>query len=289
MITRRLIVLIVTTLVGIVGTSSAQQGNWADVNGARLYYDQSGAGPDVILIHGFSLDARMWDPQVSALKDHVRITRYDVRGFGRSSAAAQQHDAVANLLGLMDHLEIHEAHIVGMSMGAAIATDFALSHPNRVSSLVLVGATLNGFQHTGWENRFAAMFEAGARGDLLSAKELWLQDPFVTPVHDSDSLRIAATVRDIIMKCPCEQLTDPNLGPGAVTPPAFGRLEELRVPTLAIVGEADDPDMLAIADAVESRATSAQKLLIPDAGHLVNLEQPAVVNRALLSFWDRQN
>jgi pimeloyl-ACP methyl ester carboxylesterase len=274
-------------LAGIIGSACAQRGSWAAVNGARLYYEQSGEGPDVVLIHGFSLDTRMWEPQVPALIEQVRITRYDVRGFGRSSAATPQHDAVADLLGLLDHLGIRRAHIVGMSMGGAIATDFALTHPERTSTLVLIGATVNGFPHTGFDARFAPLFEAGARGDLPAAKELWLQDRFVTPVRDSQS--IAATVRTIVMDCPCQQFTDARLLPGAAVPPAFERLEALRVPTLAVVGDADDPDMLAIADAIQLRVPGAGKLLIPDAGHLVNLEQPAALNQALLTFWQARN
>lgn len=148
---------------------------------------------------------------------------------------------------------------------------------------MLIGADMNGFVHPGFGARFAPVFEAAGRGDLLAAKQLWLRDRFVTPVRDSQP--IAETVRAIVTDCSCRQLADPSLFPGAVTPPAYERLEAILVPTLAIIGEADDPDMLAIADAVERRVPGARKLLIRDAGHLVNLEQPATVNRALLQFW----
>jgi pimeloyl-ACP methyl ester carboxylesterase len=72
--------------------------------------------------------------------------------------------------------------------------------------------------------------------------------------------------------------------PGAVAPPAFDRLESIAVPTFAVNGQSDDPDMLAIGDAVERRVPGARRLLIPNAGHLVNLEQPAAVNEALVAF-----
>jgi pimeloyl-ACP methyl ester carboxylesterase len=287
MIARGLITASAATLAAFFGTACAQRENWAEVNGTRLYYEQSGRGPDVILIHGFSLDTRMWQPQIAALMQHARITRYDVRGFGRSGPATPQHNAVADLLGLMDHLGIQRAHIVGMSMGGAIATDFALTHPERTSSLVLIGATVNGFPHTGFDTRFAPLFEAGARGDLVAAKELWLRDRFVTPVRDSQS--IASTVRRIVTDCACQQFADARLLPGASAPPAFERLETIHVPTLAVVGDAEDPGMLAIADAVQLRVPGAKKLVIPNAGHLVNLEQPATLNRALIAFWQARD
>ena len=260
----------------------AQGGHWASVGGARLYYEQSGHGPAVILIHGLSLDHRMWAPQVDALSRHFRVVRYDVRGFGQSDPAQAGHDPVADLLGLMQHLHIRRARLVGMSMGGAIAVDFALTHPDRVASLVLIAGNINGFPHPHFGERFAPVFGAGRAGNLDSAKALWLRDPLVVPVHDSAA--VATTVRTIIADCPCRQFADPRLMPVAATPAAFGQLESVAVPTLAINGESDDPDMLAIADAVEHRVPEARRLVVPDAGHLVNLEQPAAVNEALLAF-----
>ena len=131
-------------LMSISGRATAQSGAWAAVNGARIYYERSGTGPDVVLIHGFSLDHRMWEPQVARLTKNFRVTRYDVRGFGRSSPVSSGHDAVADLVGLMDHLRIRRAHVVGMSMGGTIATDFVLTHPDRSASLVLIGGGVGG-------------------------------------------------------------------------------------------------------------------------------------------------
>ena len=258
-----------------------QAGHWADVNGTRLYYEQSGHGPDVILIHGVTLDHRMWEPQVKALSMAFRVTRYDVRGFGRSGPATTRHDPVADLLALLDHLQISRAHIVGMSMGGVIATDFVLSHPDRSTSLVLISANISGFPHPAWGDRFTKVFEAGRR-DLPHAKELWLHDRFMTPVYDT--ARVGRVVRSMVADCLCPELADPTLMPGTATPPAFGRLETIALPTLVINGEADDPDMLAIAEAIHTRVAGAQRLLVQKAGHLVNLEQPAATNKALLAF-----
>lgn len=129
------------------GSAGAVEGHWAPIRDARLYYEQVGKGPDVVLIHGFTLDRRMWDSQVPALAEHFRVTRYDVRGFGRSIPVVGPHDPTADLRSLLDHLKIRQAHIVGMSMGGSIAIDFALSQPERVARLVLIGADMSGFPH----------------------------------------------------------------------------------------------------------------------------------------------
>lgn len=253
------------------------------ISEGRLYWEQSGSGPDVVLIHGFSLDHRMWAPQVAQLGKHFRLTRYDVRGFGRSPDATGPHDPVADLAALLDDLGIAAAHVVGMSMGGAIAVDFALTYPDRALSLALIGANVSGFPHPGFASRFGPMFEAGRRGDLDGAKEIWLRDAFLTPVRDAPA--IAEAVRTMVTDWSGAQLA--GTGPMFVnaSPPANDRLEAIGVPTLAIVGAADDPDMLAIADAVERRVPGARSLRVQDAGHLVNLELPAQVNRALLEFW----
>jgi pimeloyl-ACP methyl ester carboxylesterase len=187
---------------------------------------------------------------------------------------------------LLDHLQISRANIVGMSLGGVIATDFVLSHPERSASLVLIASNLGGFPHPAWGDRFTKVFEAGRNHGLPGAKELWLRDRFVTPVFDT--ARVWKAIRSMVADCPCPQLSDPGLMPAATAPPAFGRLETIAVPTLVINGEADDPDMLAIAEAIQTRVPGAQRLLVPKAGHLVNLEQPAVVNKALLAFLKNQ-
>lgn len=277
-------VLIAGLALGCVrGTANAQSGSWAEVNGARLYYERSGTGPDVILIHGFSLDHRMWQPQVAALSAAFRVTRYDVRGFGQSSPVTSTHDAVADLRGLMDHLDIRRAHIVGMSMGGTIAADFVLTHPDRAATLVLVGGGVSGAPLTGAAERLGAIFRLGADSGVTAAKDRWLRDHFLTPVHDTAAVR--KLVRSIVLQCSCPHLAKPELFPQEAAPPAFGRLEDIRVPILAITGDADDPDVLAVAEAIERRVPGARRLRIANAGHLANLEQPATINAGMFAFF----
>ncbi len=99
---------------------------FARVNGAELYYEATGEGLPVVLIHGSWVDHRMWVDQVQALADHHMVLRYDVRGYGRSSMPSIQYSHHEDLDGLLNHLKIGRAHLVGLSMGGAIAVNAAI-------------------------------------------------------------------------------------------------------------------------------------------------------------------
>src|ERR1041385_7030000 len=108
----------------------------------RLYYEEHGQGPPLVLAHGHACGVRSWDPQMRGLTDQYRVIVYDARGHGLSeaprepSAYSQQH-MVDDLCGLMDHLRIRTAAVGGLSMGVNVALNFAFAHPRRVSALIL--------------------------------------------------------------------------------------------------------------------------------------------------------
>jgi pimeloyl-ACP methyl ester carboxylesterase len=117
-----------------VPVTATAQGRVATINGERLYYEVAGEGTPLVLIHGWSLNLRMWDQQVSALSRRFRVIRYDRRGFGKSSGSEDVSWDAADLDALLDHLGITKTHILGMSQGARAALRFTLSHPDRVSA-----------------------------------------------------------------------------------------------------------------------------------------------------------
>src|SRR5438046_7211282 len=111
---------------------------YADVNGTRLFYEIAGAGPPLALIHGFSLDTRMWDDQYAALSQRHRVLRYDARGFGRSSLpGAERYSHAEDLLALLRYLEIEQTALLGFSLGGGIAISFALAYPAAVDALIV--------------------------------------------------------------------------------------------------------------------------------------------------------
>ncbi|HEY7490512.1 MAG TPA: alpha/beta hydrolase [Candidatus Tectomicrobia bacterium] len=118
---------------------------FADVNGTRLYYEVAGTGHPLVLIHGFSLDTRMWDDQFEVFAQGYQVLRYDLRGFGKSAVPTDTpYTHPDDLYALMTHLGIEHADIVGLSLGGAVALDFAVTYPRATDVLIPVDAALLG-------------------------------------------------------------------------------------------------------------------------------------------------
>lgn len=259
----------------------------ARANGIDTYYEDSGDdGDPVVLIHGHSVDLRMWPAQTFALREAgYRVVRYDVRGHGRSAAPEGGYTwpvYAEDLRSLLDVLDIGAAHLVGFSMGGGIALQFALDHPGRIRSLVLVDATVPGFAYS---DEFAAMVEpliaaVRAEGWRSAAERLWLTNPMFEGLRRHPAA--FEVVRDLVLQFPArDYLVDPE---ESVGPEVVERLGELRPPVLVLVGEEDLSDFLIAAQLVAANAPRARVAVVPDAGHMLPLERPAELNRLLLDF-----
>ena len=257
---------------------------FAEVNGARLYYEAVGAGHPLVLLHAGIADGRMWDDQVAAFAERYRVVRYDARGFGRSGAASGSFSPRADLAALFAALGIERARLVGLSMGGALAIDVALEYPELVSALVLAAARPGGLAPSkalrdGW----AAVDNAFAAGDVAGAVELelrmWVDGPGRTPAQ------VDPSVRERVREMDAALLALPDEGePEPLDPPAVERLDEIAVPTLVIVGDADQPDVLAGTDVLVEGIPGARKAVIPNTAHVPNMERPAEFNRLVLDF-----
>lgn len=258
---------------------------FADVNGTRLYYESVGTGHPLVLVHGFSLDTRMWDDQVEASSERYRVIQYDVRGYGKSSVpgtAGYYH--ADDLKGLLDFLGIEQAHVVGLSMGAAIVTEFALAYPEMVSALVASDPVLWGYSWSPeFEATMARIWGAGRAEGIEAARSMWLNDPLFAPAMETPE--VASRLREIVESYSGWHWNhdDPGLLPD---PPAAGRLEEITAPTLALVGERDLADYRAIASTLARRIPGARKVVLQGAGHMSNMEKPQAFNNAVLTFLD---
>jgi pimeloyl-ACP methyl ester carboxylesterase len=254
---------------------------FASVNGATVSYDIAGEGAPVVFLHGFSLDARMWDEQSEPFARHYRVLRYDLRGFGRSSVPAGPYAHTDDLDALMQHVGIEAAHIIGLSMGGGVAVDFALAYPRRVRSLITVDAAIGGFPFTadwGDPGRIAR-----AQG-VEAGKAAWLNSVIfeATRACPQPWARVQQMVADYSgfhwLNRSTERRPDQE---------AFAQLERITAPTLALVGERDLPDFHAIAEAIAQRVPNARKVRLPDLGHMVNMEGPVMFNQVVLDFVQR--
>ena len=167
--------------------------------GGKLYYKTESDGVAVVLVHGLALDARMWDDQAAALKDVARVVRYDLRGFGRSTRdAAPAYSHADDLWRLLDHLEIDEAVLVGLSMGGRVVLEATLAAPERVRALVLLDTSHGVPWDPDAERGLQAIGEGLRCGGLGEAKAAWLRHGFFVPAQRRPDVarRLAEMVGD---------------------------------------------------------------------------------------------
>lgn len=254
-------------------------------NGGTHYYDDTGEGSSaVVFIPGYTLDTRMWDRQSTAFAPRHRVVRYDLRGAGKSASPTGPYAYHDDLKALLDHLQIAQAHIVGLSLGGAIAVDFALAYPGYTLSLVPADTSaLGGYPWPElFKQWFAPISAAAARGDIAAAKKHWLETGWFVPALRNKE--VAAELAAILAEYSGWHFHNRN-PIQSLDPPANERLEEIKAPTLVIVGELDLPFYnLPIADSLASRIPHARKVVIPSVGHMANMEAPQQFNDAVLSF-----
>jgi 3-oxoadipate enol-lactonase len=250
------------------------------LDGTDLYYEVDGDGVPVLLIHGLGLDARMWDDQVGALRDVAQLIRYDARGFGRSARRDPDvpYTHAGDALALLDHLGIDSAVVVGLSMGGRIAVETALAAPARVRAVVLLDAVLDGVP---WdpvaEQGMAAVAAAMAAGGVPAANAAWLTHPFFAPANRNPEL--AGRLKQMVDGFPGLHWGEPD--PHEPHPAARDLLDQIAQPTTVVVGELDVPCFLEMAEVLADRIPGARKVVVPDAGHMVNMEAPATVNQVV--------
>jgi pimeloyl-ACP methyl ester carboxylesterase len=251
--------------------------------GARLVYEVAGDGPAVVLVHGFGLDMRMWDPQVGPLADRFRVVRYDCRGFGASGPfdPAVPYTHAGDLVALLDHLDIGEAVLIGLSFGGRVALQAALADPARVRGLVLLDAVLDGVP---WDPDSARALDEVARqvqeAGVLAGREAWLAHPLFAAARERPDL--AAALAAMVAGYPGQHWLGQD--PHRETRRPIDVLEGICVPALVAVGERDVPGFREMSAALARRIPGAAYHVVAGAGHMVNMEQPAAINDLLISF-----
>jgi pimeloyl-ACP methyl ester carboxylesterase len=264
------------------GSLGQTQSGIAEVNNTRLYFERTGSGPAVVLLHGGNLDSRMWDDQVSPLSQSFTVVRHDIRPYGRSAPSEKGFSSVEDLRGLLDHLGIKRASLVGLSLGGRIAIDFTLTYPDRVDKLVLMGPGLTGYQFkVENDQHMKRVIDLAVGGDAKAAMSLWLEHPMMKPAMSNPER--ADRIRSIAMDnlAIWQRL---SVGERVPNPPAIQRLSEIRKPTLLIVGEVDVPDIQAIVKLLQAGIAGARTEVIPGAAHMPNMESPERVNELLKAF-----
>jgi 3-oxoadipate enol-lactonase len=252
--------------------------------GASVVYQEIGNGPAVVLVHGFGLDMRMWDPQVEHLAASFRVVRYDCRGFGASGPLdpAVPYTHAGDLVALLNHLGIGDAVLVGLSFGGRVALQSALLAPARVRGLALLDAVLDGVD---WDQESAAAMEEVARqvavGGVPAGRAAWLAHPLFAAARERPET--ASALAAMVAGYPGQHWLgqDPHQ---AQRQRPIDALAELAIPALVAVGEHDVPGFLEMAAVLARRIPGAVYRVVPGAGHMINMEKPEVVNEMLTGF-----
>lgn len=259
------------------------------VQGAPLYYEETGQGYPLLLLHAGIADSRMWDDHIPVFAQHYRVIRYDLRGYGKSQFPAGSFASYEDPAELLRSLQVEQAHVIGPSFGGKVAVDFTLAHPEMVRSLVLVAPSIGGTPPSPDVLRFNEEEDALLeRGDLAGATELnmrmWVDGPHRTPDQvDPEVRRRVYEMQYHAFTVPMpEEADDLQLEPSAIT-----RLAEIRVPTLIIVGDHDLPVKIALAHQLAVELPNAQLESIAGAAHMVSMEQPELFNRIVLAFLEK--
>src|SRR5215472_8345107 len=277
------IILLAAVLLGNAparAQSAPPQGSFLEVDGAKLYYEECGSAPQVVvLVHDGVLHSAAWDDVWPDFCKHFHTIRYDRRGYGRSAVATQGYYATDDLAAVLRQLKLKRVAIVGSSHGGEISIDFTLDHPEIVQQLVLVGAVVGGMPYSQhFLDRGEALGKPLEKGDVQGAISAASKDKYlIAPENDAAKKRMA----DLLSASP-QDMTHPEfeLRPKAALP----RLHEIRVPTLILVGDADIPDVHGHAGAIEAGIPRGHRVVIKDVGHLMYLEKPAKFSRLVTTF-----
>ena len=264
--------------------AASQRGSFLEVDGAKLYFDECGAGPDtVVLVHDGVLHSAAWDDVWPEFCKHFHTIRYDRRGYGRSPAATEGYFATDDLAALLRHLKVSHAAIVGSSHGGEISINFTLDHPEIVQQLVLAGAVVSGMPYSKhFLDRGTVLGKPLEKGDIPGAVAAASQDKYLIAAgNDAAKKRMAE-----LLSANPQDLTHPDFE--LPVKPALARLHEIRVPTLLLVGDADIPDVHAHAGALEAGIPRARRVVISKVGHLMYLEKPEEFSRIVIGFLKSQ-
>ena len=247
-----------------------------------IHYTIEGDGPWLTMSHSLACDLSMWDVQAKALAKHFKVLRYDTRGHGQSSAPQGPYslDTLAqDAYALLQHLGIQKTHWVGLSLGGMIGQAFTLAHPETISSLVLADTTSRGVPNAAamWADRAKAARTQGMQSLLQPTLARWF-----TPASHESGLPAIQQIAQVILGTPpegyagcCEAIAGLDF---------TERLAAIHCPTLVMVGDQDQgtpPDMSRI---IHQHIPGSELLLIANAAHLANVEQPEAFTQGLLNF-----
>jgi pimeloyl-ACP methyl ester carboxylesterase len=244
-------------------------------DGVDIYYEVHGSGPALLLTHGFSSTSAMWQGQIPALSKNHTLVLWDMRGHGQSDypgdpSSYSEALTVADMAALLDEVGATSAIVGGLSLGGYMSLAFYRAHPERVRALLIID-TGPGFKkddaREAWNKR---AHDTGDRFEREGLSVLKSASPERATVSHRDASGLARAARGMLIQRDARVIE---------------LLPDIKVPSLVVVG-ADDTPFLAASDYMAAKIPGAKKVVIPAAGHAVNIDQPWAFIDAVLPFLD---
>ena len=258
---------------------------WVEVSGGELYIEQAGTGSPLLLLHGWTLNHRMFEPQITKLSEHFNVITYDRRGFGQSRAVPNLALEMDDMDRILTALSLGPIHLFGASQGARIAVRYAVTRMHRIRSLLLQGAIVDGLAVTETEAERIPLEEyaqLACAGQMNKMRKRWLAHPLLAVAPEHASAR--RLLNNMVSEYSGADLLDFSAKSFQFTEIVINKLAELHCPLLLLTG----------ANELPSRREYARKLLeiIPDgreevfeqSGHLCNMTEACLFNERVINF-----
>jgi 3-oxoadipate enol-lactonase len=239
------------------------EGNVPVAGGVLWAQDTGGDGTPVVLIHADWTDSGIWAPLVPLLRDRYRVIRYDLRGFGQSARPAEPFTRLGDLLALLDHLGVPGPVLVGHSGGGGTALGLAVHHPARVRALTLIAPGIHDYPWPADDPFYSECGPLIAAEDRDGLLRLGLRVWAPAGANDAITAMVGGAISSWFEIGDLEQ---PD-------PPGFGRLGEIRVPTVMLLGDLEYPMVTEASRAMAGRIGGSRTVLLPGADHLLPLRE----------------
>lgn len=285
----RLQLLLGFTFLLCINTVYAQTEGFLLFNSGKIYYKVKGEGNPIVFVHAGFQDHNMWQPQIEHFSKKHKVVVFDVPGHGATVSDTVRPQAAAVIKAVMDGLHIEKATLVGLSLGGAMATDFATQYPQRVTHLILACSGLSGWD----ENRkvdttttqyVTALFDALAKKDTALAATVFVKNWFAGPARTKEQL--APALWDSGYAVTYENMRKHKVSgwPRFAQPAAIHSLHKLTMPVLILTGTIDMPEVLLMNSWLKNNIPNARQVLLPAQAHMLNLEDPVGFNRLIEDF-----
>ena len=256
---------------------------YIDTGQVKIYYESHGSGPALVFLHGFTLDHRMWRRQIEYFKTKYRVIVYDSRGHGKSDCPPSGYsraDRVYDLEGLINKLKLPCFHLIGLSMGGATALGYAVDNQEKLLSLTLVDTAAAGYEPP---KRYKDMRHVALTESVEKAKRRWTKTALFYYLNKNEELRVELAE---MMKGHCGNLwLDPKRGKYQDRDDVE-LAHKITVPTMIFVGE-KDRYFLPLAKTLHKNIIDSELDIVPDVGHMLNMEAPDRFNRRMEQFLQR--